>query len=90
MPTEDKTAGGRAAEGRLLADLMGTRRAREVIKLHSTMASPLIKPFQSEILNPNVSFLEHGLSVSAATWKQPRNVESNRLNLFRLSQNTGT
>lgn len=46
MPTEDKTAGGQAGEGRLLADLMGTRRAREVIKLHSTMASPLVNPLK--------------------------------------------
>lgn len=46
MPTEDKTAGGRAGEGRLLADLMGTRRTQEVIKLHSTMASPLVNPLK--------------------------------------------
>lgn len=43
MPTEDKAAGRRAEESWLLANIMGTRPAgREVIKLHSTMASPLV------------------------------------------------
>lgn len=46
MPTEDKTAGGRAAEGRPLAGLIGTRRTQEVIKPHSTMASPLVNPLK--------------------------------------------
>lgn len=47
MPTEDKAAEGRAPESWLLADIMGTRPAgREVIKLHSTMASPLINFFK--------------------------------------------
>lgn len=47
VPTEDKAAGRRAPESWLLADIMGTRPAgREVIKLHSTMASPLINFFK--------------------------------------------
>lgn len=43
MPTEDKAAGRRAEESWLLANIMGTRPVgREVIKLQSTMASPLV------------------------------------------------
>lgn len=43
MPAEGKVVGRRAAESWLLADIIGTRPAgRKVIKLHSTMASPLV------------------------------------------------